>query len=79
MPGRVRWEDLDKAGRAKAAGGARRDIAPSRPPPASRPAAVAATFRCHVCGAASTTQAAAERHADTNRHRRIAIDLGDPR
>lgn len=76
MPGRIRWEDLDKAGRAKATAGARRDIAPSRPPAVSRPACVAATFRCHACGVASTTQAGAERHADTYRHRRIVCELG---
>lgn len=74
MPGRVRWEDLDRAGRAKIADRVVRP-APARTRSAPDPEPTAGRWCCLSCGLRSDSEAAAARHAAAVRHRRYT-DLG---
>jgi hypothetical protein len=79
MPGRLRWEDLDRAGRAKVTQLADRVArpAPARSRSARKPKAGPAEGRwfCLTCGLRSASEPAAARHAEQTRHYRYT-DLG---
>ena len=70
MPGRIRWEDLDRAGRAKAAqANTDREERPAPARPRSAPQPRPDMF-CLTCGLHTESEAAAERHAADARHYR---------
>ena len=73
MPGRLRWEDLDRAGRAKVTQLADRVARPA--PARTRSAPEPGQWFCLTCGLRSASEPAAARHADATRHYRYT-DLG---
>jgi hypothetical protein len=82
MPGRIRWEDLDRAGRAKVHQLVDRVARPapartrSAPEPAcSKRVDITGRWFCLSCGLRSDSEAAAARHAAAVRHYRYT-DLG---
>jgi hypothetical protein len=78
MPGRVRFDELNKATRARvkiAGPGARVVPLLSPPGPVSSTPERQALLRCHRCGQVSTSEAGAERHADAEHHTRFTCDL----
>jgi hypothetical protein len=72
MPGRVQWEDLDRAGRAKVTQLADRVArpAPARTRSARESEPLEPRWFCLTCGLRSASEPAAARHAEQTRHYR---------